>query len=83
MFARRVLEGFPEGGDLPVDVGARVNSYLNYCGVKPLQRVTYRRACQEGWAHQPTNSFQKAVWDEVHQIPQKPITIKYDKNKGE
>ena len=69
--------------DLPVDVVARVSTYLDYCGVKAEKKITYRRACQEGWAPQPTNSFQKAVWDEVHSLPTKPITIKYDKKKGE
>ena len=69
--------------DLPVDVVARVSMYLDFCGVKAEKKITYRRACQEGWAPQPTNSFQKAVWDEVHSLPTKPITIKYDKKKGE
>ena len=69
--------------DLPVDVVARVSTYLDFCGVKAEKKITYRRACQEGWAPQPTNSFQKAVWDEVHSLPTKPITIKYDKKKGE
>lgn len=69
--------------DLPVDVVARISTYLDYCGIKAEKKITYRRACQEGWAPQPTNSFQKAVWDEVHSLPTKPITIKYDKKKGE
>ena len=61
--------------DVPVDVSARVISYLNICGIKPEQKVTYRRACQEGWAAQPTNKFQKAVWDEVHKLPTKPLKL--------
>ena len=40
--------------------------------------VPYRRACQEGWAPAPTNDIQKAVWNEVHAIPQKPIKIEFD-----
>lgn len=45
-------------------------------------QVTYRRACEEGWAPAPTNDVQKAVWDKVHQMPKKPIGIEYDPKKG-
>lgn len=69
--------------ELPVDVATRVANHLDYRNVKPVRKVSYRRACQDGWAPQPTNSFQKAVWDEVHQVPTKPIKIKYDAKKGE
>jgi hypothetical protein len=69
--------------ELPMDVVFAFRKYLAFYGITPYVRSTYRRACQEGWAPQPTNSFQKAVWDEVHSLPTKPITIKYDKNKGE
>jgi hypothetical protein len=69
--------------ELPVDITAKFVPYLEKRGVRPEKRTVYRRACQEGWAPQPTNSFQKAVWDEVHSLPTKPITIKYDKKKGE
>lgn len=39
-------------------------------------RCTYQQACQEGWAAAPTNDIQKAVWDQVHAMPDKPLTIK-------
>ncbi len=65
--------------ELPVDVQARVTSYLAYCNVKPERKVPYRRACQEGWAPAPTNAVQKTVWDSVHAMPDKPITIKKNK----
>lgn len=38
-------------------------------------RCTYQEACQEGWAAAPTNDIQKAVWEKVHAIPDKPIKI--------
>lgn len=38
-------------------------------------RATYRIACREGWAAAPTNDVQRRVWDEVHTLPTKPITI--------
>lgn len=56
---------------------------LRYFNVTPYKRLTYREACQEGWASPPTNEFQKAVWDKVHQLPTKPIKIEFDPKKGE
>lgn len=50
-------------------------------GFRPFRRTTYKRACKEGWAPPPTNDFQRAVWDSVHAIPDKPITIEYDPKK--
>lgn len=34
-------------------------------GAQRSQTTTYRKACEEGWAPMPTNSFQKAIWEEV------------------
>lgn len=50
-------------------------------GVKKEQRVPYRLACMQGWAPAPTNDLQKAVWEEVHKAPEKPVKITYDKDK--
>lgn len=69
--------------EIPVDVATRLLPYLEYHGVKPEKRVYYRNACQEGWAPQPTNKFQKAIWDQVHEVPKKPIKIEFDPKKGE
>lgn len=41
--------------------------------------ATYKTAVVEGWAPQPTNAVQKAIWDEVHSVPTKPITIEPEK----
>lgn len=68
---------------LPVDVIGRFEKYLVGYGVKPAQIKTYRKACQEGWAPQPTNDLQKAIWNQVHELPSNPIKIKYDPKKGE
>lgn len=51
-------------------------------GIPRVGKVTYRQACREGWAPQPTNDFQKVIWDEVKAKPTKPLTIKYDKKIG-
>lgn len=52
-------------------------------GVEPVKIATYQQACQEGWAPAPTNDAQKAVWEKVHAMPEKPIKITYDPVKGE
>lgn len=59
-----------------------INGMHSY-GLVPPRTVPYRRAVREGWAPQPTNDVQKAIWNEVNAVPSKPITIKYDKKKGE
>ena len=59
----------------------RMYSTLSKLGVTRSRRVPYRVAVQEGWAAQPTNDYQKAVWKEVHSIPDKPITIEFDPKK--
>ena len=51
-------------------------------GVTAERRMTYRQACAAGIAPAPTNDIQKAIWDEYHQLPTKPITIEYDPKKG-
>lgn len=52
-----------------------LQSGLDAFGVKNLEFVAYRKACQEGWAPAPANAEQKAVWDEIHSLPTQPIRI--------
>ena len=66
---------------LPVDVIQRFRPYMESLDVRPAMMTTYMRACREGWAPAPTNEYQKAIWDKVHAIPDKPITIKFDPKK--
>lgn len=61
---------------------ARMQPMWKRFGVKKERRIPYRVAVTEGWAAAPTNSYQRAVWDEVHKIPEKPVTIEYDPAKG-
>ena len=35
-------------------------------GFRPMKRVLYRKACEEGWAPPPANDFQRSAWDRVH-----------------
>ena len=66
---------------LPYDIQQGVKNYLTACGVTPLIRTTYERACHEGWAPAPTNDIQKAIWDKVHAMPTAPIKIKPETKK--
>ena len=43
--------------------------------------VTYKQACEEGWAPAPTNDIQKAIWDKVHKLPTEPIKIEPETKK--
>lgn len=60
------------------DIQQRFEPYLAGLGVTAPKYEIYRKACQEGWAPNPTNDVQKKIWDEVHEIPAKPIQIKFD-----
>lgn len=64
---------------LPGDLVMRVPNYLERSGIKPYVRTTYKKACEEGWAHQPSNQWQKAIWDNVYTMPDKPIKIQKKK----
>ena len=66
---------------LPVDVIGRFWGMMKEFGVTPAIYGDYEIACQEGWAPQPTNEYQKAIWEKVHAPPTKPLKITYDKDK--
>lgn len=82
-FQRSLTRGIVKQADLdqnpdysvPMDVVQRFRDYMAPLGVTPGQRVTYMKACQEGWAAQPTNDVQKAIWKKVHELPTAPIKI--------
>lgn len=68
--------------DLPFDVMNRMVASLKKSGVTPAVYVTYRRACNEGWAPKPENEFQQAIWDEFHAVPTEGLKIEFDAGKG-
>ena len=70
----------PDG--IPPDSLMKVGDYLPKIGIVPYVRSTYRRACEEGWAPAPTDTVQKAIWEDVHSVPKNPMTIEYDPKKG-
>ena len=54
------------------------------CASVTQRSVTnYRTAVKEGWAPQPTNDVQKAIWDKVHAMPTEPLKIKSETKKQE
>ena len=59
-----------------------IRKQLTKIGVKPYYRTTYLAACREGWAPQPTNEFQKAIWEKAHALPKNPMKIEFDPKKG-
>lgn len=65
---------------LVYDMVVRCNAHLKKIGITQERRVMYSRACAEGWAHAPTNEYQKAVWStiraEKERGPAKAIQIK-------
>lgn len=66
---------------LTVDAVQGMNRHLEDIGVTRSKIASYRMACAQGWAPAPTNDIQRAVWDEVHAIPTKPIKIEYNEKR--
>ena len=50
-------------------------------GLAHPHRVSYKRACQEGWAPAPTNDVQRTIWENVHALPTEPIKIQPEAKK--
>lgn len=67
------------GTGIPPLTMAGLLNHVRALGITLGYEVTYEDACIEGWAKAPTNAFQKAIWDRVHQLPTKPLTIKPEK----
>lgn len=75
------FDKFPTS-QLPVDVVARMEKNMEGLGIGQWRDVFYREACQQGWAAEPTNEFQKAIWEKTHEIPAQPMKIEFDPKKG-
>ena len=69
--ANREMKPSPDGSN------AMLQNAAGY-GITPLTIASYRTACRNGWAPAPTNDVQRTIWNQVHQIPDKPITIEFD-----
>lgn len=68
---------------LPVDVISRFPRAMKNFGITPARYTAYVNACRQGWAPAPTNEYQKAIWDKVHELPKNPMQIKFDPRKGQ
>ena len=68
------------------DGGSGIPKCLPKMGINPFRRVTYLKACREGWAPSPTNEYQSAIYEKVKAEssaqPKKGIKIEYDPKKG-
>lgn len=69
------------GEEISLDAYGRTMENLKSLGVTPTETTTYLQACRLGWANPPTNDIQRTIWNQVHQIPGKPIKIEFDPNK--
>ena len=58
-----------------------IREHLTAIGVRPIVKMSYKNACEQGWAPAPTNDIQKAIWDKVHAMPTAPIKIKPETKK--
>jgi len=81
VFSVKALDGLEYQVMQPMNF-QKMYSTLSKFGVTRNRRVPYRVAVQEGWAPQPTNDYQKAVWNEVHAVPKTPMKIEFDPKKG-
>jgi hypothetical protein len=43
----------------------KIMSQATAMGITLPKFTSYRKACEDGWAPMPTNSIQKAIWEEV------------------
>ena len=66
---------------MPFDKISVFKRHMSAVGVLPAKYVSYRKACQEGWAPAPTNEYQKAIWEKVHAMPTAPLKIKPETKK--
>lgn len=80
VFTPKDLDGIECRMANPMETGM-INTCAGAMGLARIQRTTYRNACRQGWAPAPTNEYQKAVWDQVHQLPTEPMKIKPETSK--
>ena len=59
-----------------MDVTLEIQRESEHYGIQRYGRIMYKTACERGIAPPPKNKWQQRVWDEVHEIPTEPITIK-------
>jgi hypothetical protein len=65
VFSPADLDG-NECGTLSPEPLIRFMKQAQRLGMKPIRMASYRKAAEEGWAPQPTNDIQRAIWKELH-----------------
>ena len=63
---------------IPMEDARAIHFNMAAFGVRECEIVPYEDACRQGWALPPTNDIQRAIWDNVHAIPNKPMKIEFD-----
>lgn len=63
---------------IPMEDGIAIHRNMITHGVREAKVIPYEDAVMEGWAPAPTNDVQKAIWDGVHKVPEKPLKIEFD-----
>lgn len=81
VFSTKELEGVEGTALLPMSLNA-LKTFTARLGMKPAYSLPYIAACRQGWAPAPTNDVQRAIWNEVRQLPTKPVTIEFDPKRG-
>lgn len=76
------LDVFNGNGEVPLDQFSKIVDYMRGLGALQFVEATYIKACKEGWAPDPQDEYQMAIYNEVHALPEKPIKIEFDPAKG-
>ena len=75
------LDACPSTCPCPLSFDAVISGAARF-GVVPERKVSYKTACEEGWAPAPTNDVQKAIWEKVKAEksvkPSNPIKVNFD-----
>ena len=53
------------GQNYSLEALSRIMPTARSLGMQPIRKASYRKAVEEGWATDPTNDIQKAIWNEV------------------
>lgn len=80
VYSVRDLDEMKASALSPSQCGAIYDS-VERLGLQAAKPTPYSVACRQGWAPPPTNAIQRAIWEKVHQIPDKPMTIEFDPKK--
>ena len=60
-----------------------INRSAAKLGLPVLRPTTYQMACRQGWAPQPTNELQRAIWEKSKKLPKIPTGDPFDRSHGQ